>query len=247
MSQGITKAQVSSPASSATVAGSLSGTSIPAPSATINLSTVPGIIDWFVYTFLTVNAPSALGDLTGSFHWRTLGGLKILQTFRSTWGTAWFGLVDTPNVPPTAFSANASDDSSIDSWDGGTGPVHPLTAVAKCLALRATNAINFPDGWGYSLRIPAGQKPTTIELYLGVMNLNLDVTAHLTDGSAADVVVTISDSSGAGGALSFQKVSFTFNAGQTGNELIITTAARNTPSPAVEACRQSLQAVVLHF
>jgi hypothetical protein len=247
MSLGVTKSQLEAGATSLTVAGALSGASVSAPSATVNLSTIPGIVDWFCYTFLPSATPASWSDLATNFHWRLLGGVKMLQSFRASWGTAWFHVADTPNVPPTAFSAAAADDGANDAWDGSSGPVHPMTALAKCMALSATNSVNFPDGWGFSLRVPAFQRPLNLDLYVGVMNLDLDITAHLTDGSAPDVTVTISDSSGAGGSLSFRKVTFVFNAGQSGNELIIQMAARNTVSPAVATSKQSFQAAVLHF
>lgn len=247
MSLGTGKAELTGSDATGSVPGSLSGASVSAPSATVDLSSIAGIVDWFCYTFLPSATNSSFGDLATNFHWRKLGALKMLQTFRGIWGNAWFAISDTPNVPVTAFSAAAADDGASDGWDGSTGPVHPMTALAKCLSMRATNSVNFPDGWGFSLRAPAFQRALTLDLYLGVSNLSVDVTAHITDGSSPDATVTIADSTGPGGLLQFKKVSFVYNSALNGNELVITIIARGTSSPAIQSSHHAFQAAVLHF
>ena len=244
MSIGVGKSQLENNGAGIPTPGLLAGNSAAAPSSTINLATLPGIIDWAIFC-------ATDGTINGTFgaqlvwHWRKLGCQRLFQTIRFHGPTNFMILSATGALPLTAFSSTMQDDGQCDSGIGS--PTYPLTGFKNAVRLFWSNNATIDDFWGFSLSVPANKATTILDIYIGVANIDCDVICDISDGSSPQLTVTVSDHTGAGAPLVWYRVSITFNAANEGQTLSINISARNTSNPSVASSLIALQAAVLHF
>ena len=183
--------------------GSLNASHTLAPSSVINLS-VEGARDWF--------APA--GSTSGNYHSKMLGG-QIMKSFDwVTAGGAFF-------AQGSSYSINsaASDDAtglSLASFKTDQGMFMPGSGT----------------GFGFRLRAPANSSEVrTLKLYCSVFSGALTLTAHLSDGSAADVTDVV-DVGAAG--YNFFVWTVSYQSARDGQEVelsgILTTNRGSTPN-----------------
>lgn len=202
--------------SSGAVAGSMSiGTPVNVTTnpTNVNVST-EGTKDWFVNAGDTSIVPA---DSDTTIHWKILGGW-IRRAF------AWWGPTGTITIASNAASvfsitSNIGDDACL----GGTRTANFLSASQTCTQLTANNSLAFSN-WGFRIGALAGKTSRTLKVYFlfssgGVATNNqLQITAHMEDGSVADVTKTLSP--GVAGIL-FYTVSITFNASDEGVPMFV--------------------------
>lgn len=121
-------------------------------------------IDWLIPTSITNSVPTwdAL-----ALHMRKTGRGQLLRAL--SWGKG--GVGGTANVATVKRSCPAADDTQ-----GG---------LANDQAVPYVNGIN-QAGAGFYLRLPATTTKRVLRVWVGHANGDAQMTAHLTDGSAAD-------------------------------------------------------------
>lgn len=191
------------------------GTVFGAPSLSVNLTT-EGTYDWGCATAVATTSAQITYDPT-LFRWkRSRGGILVPSNI------VFGGPSEvTPNglaAGPIQMSANAGDD--MGGASSGANASYPLTNNTASLGLFQNNTAVVPTGYGCRIRIPlvAGEL-RTINFYVFVRSqINKGstgtFTAHLSDGTAADVSTTVVSVSGAGGAsYFFNKITIKARAG----------------------------------
>lgn len=191
-----------------------SGTVFAAPTLSLNISN-EGVYDWGCTTAIGTSA--AVSYDPGIWRWkRSRGGVLVPPNivFGGPSEVTPSGLTN----GPIQISANAGDDEGGNS--SGNAASYPLTNNLSSLGLFQNNSTVVPTGYGCRIRIPliAGQL-RTINFYVFVRSqVNKGstgtFTAHLMDGTAADVSTTVVSVSGAGGATYFfNKITIKVRAG----------------------------------
>ena len=144
--------------------GSLSAAHTLAPPVAINLST-EGVSDWF--------APA--NSVSGNYHSKMLGG-QMAKSF--DWVAA--GQILFTQTGSFSVSSIPSDDAS------GLG----LTSLTNDQGVLTSSASL--KGFGFRLRAPASSTAVrTLKIYCSSFSTAFTLTAHLSDGSAADVTDTV--------------------------------------------------------
>lgn len=236
---GLSRTQLTTPGAAGQ--GSIAISQVASPGA-VNVST-EGVIDWMaVSNFSTYNA---INFDWSNWHYKMLGGTRLLKSFIQFVQAAWQTVGATVGAFPTALSANANDDGSMDTGDGSIGPVWPMTAWNHGVQWNWQNSATIHDGWGFGLVAPSiNSQPRTLRIYLGVSSLDLDITARLTDGTAGDVVSTFSVHTGAG-VYGYKVITIIFKPGIPGASCIVTCKARNTSDPTIAQSSIRFQAATL--
>lgn len=180
------------------------GIAFGAASVSLNLTT-EGTYDWGVSTAVAASIAQITYD-PALFRWkRSRGGVLVPPNvcFEGNADVTFGGL----GSGPIQTSANAGDD--IGGFTAGNFASYPLTNNRSSLGLFQNNTSVVPTGYGFKARIPlvAGQL-RTINFYVFVRSqVNKTATgtftAHLMDGTAADVSTTVLSISGSGGATYF--------------------------------------------
>lgn len=161
-------------------------------SVTVNLST-EGTKDWFAPGGSTANPPRG----SSGMHGRIIGG-ELLNGF--DWVNVQTLQTAGSNV---TISSNAGDDISA-----------PLSSVTTAQQ-QTTGTNSGPTNWGFRLRCRAGTASRTLKIYVKIGLVDITLTAHLSDGSAADVTSTLSTGN------SSTVFVVTFNSATEGEELYV--------------------------
>ena len=190
---------------SLTPAGSLTVVNAALPGGTVNFTT-EGSIDWFAPTAF-LDAPRQL-SLSNASNSKKMGGW-IRESFDWNW------------VPEGLNNGTAASQArTVNTGDNINGAT---TLTANTTAPYLWSGSTSPSaGWGYTFRVPATNTQRVLRIYTFYFSLNVIVTAHLSDGSAADASTTFSAASGAGGS---KMVTITYKASTPGAELSVSVLA----------------------
>jgi len=184
-------------------AGSISVVLIDPSPASVNLSN-EGIIDWFATT--EANPPRTLAYSV--LHSKPLGGQMMLSfdgVCGAASGVSW-GLASTTPTAPLR-TTNAGDDTG-----------YLLTNNPFFTYIGDTSGAVL-TGFGFRFRVPARVTSQVLRIYTGTSyRIEITMTAHLTDGSVADVV-NVYDQPATGNHPICYKV--TFQSAEAGAELEI--------------------------
>ena len=184
-------------------AGSISVVLIDPSPASVNLSN-EGIIDWFATT--EANPPRTLAYSV--LHSKPLGGQMMLSfdgVCGAASGVSW-GLASTTPTAPLR-TTNAGDDTG-----------YLLTNNPFFTYIGDTSGAVL-TGFGFRFRVPARVTSQVLRIYTGTSYcIEITMTAHLTDGSVADVV-NVYDQPATGNHPICYKV--TFQSAEAGAELEI--------------------------
>lgn len=182
-----------------------SGATFGSISLSVNLTT-EGTYDWGIVTAAASAAQQIAYD-PALWRWKQ----ARVATLTPKGGLIFGGTSDVVagglTQGPISFSANAGDD--LGGASSGATATYPLTGARSLAGLFQNTTLVVPTGYGFDQRIPlvAGQT-RTINFYVFIRSqVNKTATgtftAHLMDGSAADVTTTVVSTSGAGGATFF--------------------------------------------
>jgi hypothetical protein len=173
-----------------------------------------GTQDWF--------APA--GNTSGNYHSRAFGG-EIMKSF--DWITAGQNL----------FTQGSSFTVSSTASDDATG--NALIAFSTDQGVYTTGSAS---GFGFRFRVPANSTGTrTLKIYSSVFSGAATLTAHLTDGSAADVADVVDDQ-GAGG-YNFFVWTINYESAHDGQELqvVVNLSTNYGNSPNIKFMAATLQ------
>lgn len=162
----------------ASVASSLVLAAPVASPAAVNLST-EGDVDWF--TLLTANRPSLVA--LAALHSKRSGGW-IANSFEWVNGGVGATVAIPGAVTTPAKTTNAADTTSTT----------PLAGNTQIASIRVASDVLI--GFGFRFRVPSFGAQRVLRLYTVNQSSDIEVTAELSDGSAAPVSDT--SSSGAG-------------------------------------------------
>lgn len=173
-------------ASGGSASGSLSISSAVA-SGSVNLTT-QGSYDWLMV--------SPNNDATSYFNpvawrWKTFNG-ELARTFRFLASAAGVSTEGGTSGGAVAFSASSGDDGADTSENFASPGGNPLTNVSSWRGVFANAGVT---GYGFQFSCQSNSQARTLKLYLklapAVGQVGIKVTAHLLDGSAADVTQSL--------------------------------------------------------
>jgi len=162
-----------------------------AGSTPVNLTT-EGLIDWYTIINSTDGIAAPRLDSAVSNHAKVLGGW-LRRGFK------WFGPVGTVTFSNNAASVfGVSSSLGDDDCLSGIRLANLVTGVTIMPLINANNALAF-NGWGWRLEAPGSSKVNrTLNIYFGfssggaATNNQLQITARVADGTAADQIVNLS-------------------------------------------------------
>lgn len=174
------------------------GVTFGAPTA-LNVST-DGTYDWLCCSTSGLSAFTGFSD-PQTYRWKkSRTGLWVPDGLswnaNSSLSATWVG-------GAFSVSANSGDDAGL--GNGGTDPTFPLTNNTKIIGAFQNITTVVPQGYSWTLRIPIYNTQRTINIYHGNRaQLNKTalstITAHMMDGSVADVTASCPNAGSAGGA-----------------------------------------------
>lgn len=190
-SHGIAQTQVTSGAAGGAGAILLNAPQVVGVATPVNLST-EGALDWYCKAgFGGLNDNNV--DTASTEHWKLRGGF-IRNLFHWFGPSATYAGAAGGASPKFTFTSILGDDACL----GSAMNANFLNSVAITGPVLSANTNTQYSNWGFRVGAYAGKGLRRLKVYFrfspsGVVAANsaLQITAHLEDGSAADVTVTL--------------------------------------------------------
>lgn len=156
-------------------------------SGSVNLTT-QGSLDWLMVS-PNNNATNYFNPV--AWRWKISNG-ELSRTFRFLASAAGVSTEGANSGGAVSFSASSGDDGADTSESFASPGANPLTNASSWRGVFANAGVT---GYGFQFSCQSNSQPRTLKLYVklapAVAQVGIKVTAHLLDGSAADVTQTL--------------------------------------------------------
>jgi hypothetical protein len=187
---------------------------------TVNLPT-EGTVDYFAATTGLSTPPRSIGSSSTVLFARREGGW-IMRSFQFVY------------AGNSTFSNDTTTIGGTDKTNSASTEMFTATISSNTTCSRMFSVSSPTNGWGYSFTVPATTNSRTLKVYVGQFSDVITWTAHLVDGSAADVTTSTDSTSG---AFIAKKITVTFKSAAP-TDLVFTgfVTSRYTSDPNICFC-----------